>query len=124
MNTANDSVQNDSIHFLTVLCTLTIGFIARTNLEARSPAPTEDHNPSAAFTFTHDVPLPSEPMTLWYRQPAAEWTESLPIGNGRLGAMVYGGIQLVPKQAYSGVVDERWRKGYFCAAGCCQPRMA
>jgi alpha-L-fucosidase 2 len=30
--------------------------------------------------------------TLWYAQPAKEWTEALPIGNGRLGAMVFGGI--------------------------------
>lgn len=29
---------------------------------------------------------------LWYQQPATEWTEALPIGNGRLGAMVHGGI--------------------------------
>ncbi len=29
---------------------------------------------------------------LWYEQPAAEWEEALPIGNGRLGAMVYGGV--------------------------------
>ena len=29
---------------------------------------------------------------LWYRQPARKWTEALPIGNGRLGAMVYGGV--------------------------------
>lgn len=28
---------------------------------------------------------------LWYRQPAREWTEALPVGNGRLGAMVFGG---------------------------------
>lgn len=28
---------------------------------------------------------------LWYEQPASEWEEALPIGNGRLGAMVYGG---------------------------------
>jgi len=28
---------------------------------------------------------------LWYRQPARAWTEALPIGNGRLGAMVFGG---------------------------------
>ena len=28
---------------------------------------------------------------LWYRQPAAEWTQALPVGNGRLGAMVFGG---------------------------------
>ncbi|MFZ4506318.1 MAG: glycosyl hydrolase family 95 catalytic domain-containing protein [Fimbriimonas sp.] len=34
---------------------------------------------------------PSEPLTLWYRQPAEAWTEALPIGNGRLGAMVFGG---------------------------------
>lgn len=27
---------------------------------------------------------------LWYEQPALEWEEALPIGNGRLGAMVYG----------------------------------
>lgn len=30
---------------------------------------------------------------LWYRQPAASWNEALPIGNGRLGAMVFGGLQ-------------------------------
>ncbi|WHX51362.1 glycoside hydrolase family 95 protein [Paenibacillus woosongensis] len=28
---------------------------------------------------------------LWYREPAAEWNEALPIGNGRLGAMIFGG---------------------------------
>lgn len=28
---------------------------------------------------------------LWYRAPAKEWEEALPLGNGRLGAMVYGG---------------------------------
>ncbi|SEN11325.1 alpha-L-fucosidase 2 [Sphingomonas gellani] len=28
---------------------------------------------------------------LWYRQPATVWTEALPIGNGVLGAMVFGG---------------------------------
>ena len=31
-------------------------------------------------------------LTLWYRQPAAEWMQALPVGNGRLGAMVFGGI--------------------------------
>ncbi|WP_225204998.1 glycoside hydrolase family 95 protein [Novosphingobium huizhouense] len=29
---------------------------------------------------------------LWYRAPARAWTEALPIGNGRIGAMVFGGI--------------------------------
>ena len=29
-------------------------------------------------------------MTLWYRQPARQWVEALPVGNGRLGGMVFG----------------------------------
>lgn len=29
-------------------------------------------------------------LVLWYDQPAVEWTEALPVGNGRLGAMVFG----------------------------------
>ena len=32
-------------------------------------------------------------MTLWYRQPAVKWLEALPLGNGLIGAMVFGGIQ-------------------------------
>jgi len=31
------------------------------------------------------------PLSLWYRQPAKEWVEALPVGNGRLGAMAFGG---------------------------------
>jgi len=33
----------------------------------------------------------SQPLQLWYRQPATEWVEALPVGNGRIGAMVFGG---------------------------------
>ena len=29
-------------------------------------------------------------MKLWYEQPAESWVEALPVGNGRLGAMIYG----------------------------------
>jgi alpha-L-fucosidase 2 len=32
-------------------------------------------------------------LSLWYKQPAEKWTDALPVGNGRLGAMVFGGIQ-------------------------------
>ncbi|MCK5701355.1 MAG: glycoside hydrolase family 95 protein, partial [Cyclobacteriaceae bacterium] len=35
----------------------------------------------------------SHNLRLWYNQPAVEWTEALPVGNGRLGAMVYGGVE-------------------------------
>jgi alpha-L-fucosidase 2 len=31
-------------------------------------------------------------LTLWYQKPANQWIEALPVGNGRLGAMVFGGI--------------------------------
>ncbi|MBL8214806.1 MAG: glycoside hydrolase family 95 protein [Bryobacterales bacterium] len=31
-------------------------------------------------------------LVLWYQSPAKDWTEALPVGNGRLGAMVFGGI--------------------------------
>ena len=32
----------------------------------------------------------AESPVLWYRQPAADWNQALPIGNGRLGGMVFG----------------------------------
>jgi alpha-L-fucosidase 2 len=31
-------------------------------------------------------------LTLWYTKPAEIWTEALPLGNGNLGAMIYGGV--------------------------------
>ena len=34
-----------------------------------------------------------ENLTLWYKTPAKQWINALPVGNGRLGAMVFGGIQ-------------------------------
>lgn len=33
-------------------------------------------------------------LELWYDAPAKEWTQALPLGNGRLGAMFYGGIEM------------------------------
>ena len=32
-------------------------------------------------------------LILWFKQPAERWTDALPIGNGRLGAMVFGGVK-------------------------------
>ena len=31
-------------------------------------------------------------MSMWYRMPAERWAQSIPLGNGRIGAMVWGGI--------------------------------
>jgi alpha-L-fucosidase 2 len=50
---------------------------------------------------------------LWYRPPATVWTEALPVGNGRLGAMVFGGypvgrIQLNESSLWSGGLPEKF----------------
>ncbi len=38
------------------------------------------------------VATAAEPLQLWYRQPAQQWVEALPVGNGRIGAMVFGRV--------------------------------
>ncbi len=60
-----------------------------------------------AVGFVGQAPPPSSALSLWYRAPAAdrpltprptgptataEWVRALPVGNGRLGAMVFGGV--------------------------------
>ena len=47
-----------------------------------------------AASCTVGVVSAAEPQatTLWYRQPATKWVEALPLGNGRMGAMVFGGV--------------------------------
>lgn len=52
---------------------------------------------------------------LWYEQPAGKWTEALPIGNGRLGAMAFGQtlserIQLNEESIWSGGFRNRNNK--------------
>jgi len=35
----------------------------------------------------------SHDLTIWFREPAQQWCDALPVGNGRLGAMLYGGLR-------------------------------
>ena len=46
----------------------------------------------AASCGAAEPAAPAKPLSLWYRQPAREWVEALPVGNGRLGAMLLGGV--------------------------------
>ncbi|MDF2441240.1 MAG: alpha-L-fucosidase 2, partial [Abditibacteriota bacterium] len=46
----------------------------------------------ASVSFDGEAAPPQEPLSLWYRRPAREWEEALPVGNGRLGAMIFGGV--------------------------------
>jgi len=68
--------------------------------------------PTPPVQFVGQAPPPTSAQSLWYRQPAAdhplvapaaggrgrggganaEWVQALPVGNGRLGAMVFGGV--------------------------------
>lgn len=45
------------------------------------------------FTMSALGNLSAQNNKLWYKQPAKVWTEALPLGNGRLGAMVFGGVK-------------------------------
>ncbi|MBI3209293.1 MAG: glycoside hydrolase family 95 protein [Candidatus Solibacter usitatus] len=45
------------------------------------------------FCLLLPAALAAADLTLWYAAPAANWFEALPIGNGRLAAMVFGGVE-------------------------------
>src|SRR6187401_1538813 len=42
------------------------------------------------LAFSFFAKAQKKDLLLWYNQPAKEWNEALPIGNGRLGAMIFG----------------------------------
>jgi len=48
---------------------------------------------AAAEPATGQSPGSGSDLKLWYQFPARIWEEALPVGNGRIGAMVYGGVQ-------------------------------
>ena len=57
-------------------------------------------------------------LKLWYNQPASIWEEALPIGNGRLGAMIYGGkdqehIQFNEETLWTGEPHDYSHEGAF-----------
>ena len=60
-------------------------------------------------------PKSEEVLKLWYDEPAANWNEALPLGNGRMGAMVFGGIgrehlQLNENTLYSSEPSQSYKK--------------
>ena len=57
-------------------------------------------------------------LKLWYDHPSAKWTDALPIGNGRLGAMIFGGvsqerIQFNEETLWTGAPRDYNRKGAY-----------
>ena len=49
-------------------------------------------------------------LVLWYNKPATKWVEALPIGNGRLGAMIFGGVNVERLQLNEGTL---WAGGPY-----------
>src|SRR5579871_1465910 len=59
-----------------------------------------------------------QPLKLWYNQPAgSDWNAALPIGNGRLGAMVYGGVSKERLQLNEDTVWEGYKRDGANPAG-------
>jgi alpha-L-fucosidase 2 len=74
---------------LAAACWIASGSLA--SQDAPQPAQQPATQPaSTQVPPSHDAP--PEGLVLWYRQPASDWNEALPVGNGRLGAMVFGGV--------------------------------
>ncbi len=51
------------------------------------------------FGLAQGAPVEPGDQKLWYTMPASQWVDALPIGNGRLGAMVFGGGAIDPLNA-------------------------
>jgi putative chromate ion transporter len=81
---------------------------------------------SPVMSITGDTTPPDEPLSLWYQKPAsdhppvtdtsaaalaastAEWVQALPIANGHLGAMVFGGGHVVLPLLERATVGRGW----------------
>src|SRR5438128_6546315 len=74
------------------IITLLSLFLTVTSTSSRRLAVTTNHQADAA-RFTGQPAPPEEPLSLWYRRPARQWVEALAVGNGRLGVMVFGGVE-------------------------------
>jgi alpha-L-fucosidase 2 len=78
-------------------------------LSASEQAPKPDA--ALPMVFVGEAPPPASALALWYRRPAKRWLEALPVGNGRLGAMVFGGaaterLALNESTFWSGAPDQ------------------
>ena len=87
-------------------CIVVTGLLATVSM-----AQVGDGEPGSSTPSTD--PPQTEPNLLWYEQPAREWIEALPIGNGRLGGMLYGDwngtIQLNEDSVWAGGPQDRVR---------------
>lgn len=70
------------------------------------------------FSLFTSQAFSQQDLKLWYNQPSAKWTDALPIGNGRIGAMIFGGvdtdrIQFNEETLWTGYPRDYNRKGAY-----------
>jgi alpha-L-fucosidase 2 len=64
-----------------------------------------------SICFINAVDSQPSGMKIWFTRPAETWNEALPVGNGRLGAMIFGGIEKEHLELNESTVwtgEERW----------------
>ncbi|WP_406431079.1 glycosyl hydrolase family 95 catalytic domain-containing protein [Streptomyces sp. NBC_01589] len=66
--------------------------------------------PQTASEAEEATALEASRLALWYDKPAGQWLEALPLGNGRLGAMVFGGVDTEQLQLNE---DTLWAGGPY-----------
>src|SRR5262249_33739680 len=75
-----------------IACATSICIVTASAANAQDRKGPSDSGIATKVDFQGQAKAPDEPLSLWYRQPAKIWTEALAIGNGRLGAMIFGGV--------------------------------
>ena len=60
---------------------------------------------SAIVVLSAEQAAAQDALRLWYDEPASKWTDAMPLGNGRLGAMVFG---TAPKERLQLNAESLW----------------
>jgi uncharacterized protein YjdB len=84
---------NLTFHKKTVLSVLMAACITTGFTGVSTLFPMSSAHAASTVTYTGSAQPPLHNLALWYRQPATDWeTQALPIGNGYMGGMVFGGV--------------------------------
>jgi alpha-L-fucosidase 2 len=82
-----------------------MGRLTRRRFIAASSAVAGTVSLSKRFGWAQAAMVEAGDLKLWYTKPAAQWVDGLPIGNGRLGALVFGGGAIDPADPKDSKVD-------------------
>ena len=75
---------------IVLLCQTTLFAQPATQKKGKRKPKAQAKQPAVALKG--EAPAPTTADTIWHRQPATQWNEAFPVGNGRLGAMMFGKV--------------------------------